>query len=383
MQVTVRVNQQACIAKGIDAPHSTTRIEVPVDQLTADQRAVLAALFKDGNITGLALDTYQDVASDGGLPVTSDFPMLEVAGLTLADLAAALDQHLDRWKQKRTAVAAEKAEKEVKGAADRQQERDYLAQPASTFARQCDGRQMVDADGDMVTSTDMASGRKCSVDKPWMGSFGGNTFYENHSLRTAKKEEVRILCRERNLPLYREAIRLEDEANAAKQATNKARKTQLEAVLKQHGTKIQQERYAAGFLNLEDEALPLLGTATFRPLDDADPTDPTICRFQSITAAEVREQLPEDFCGFDAVEVEFDSAVDAEIVTDDEWKVMQRIRELLPGSEVMVRIHHGYVNWRAPGHAADLYRNAVRVTMKVGEITMHRSYASPKGDYTE
>ena len=170
-----------------------------------------------------------------------------------------------------------------------------------------------------------------------------------------------------------DAKKIEQAAVAAAAAA--ARRTQLEGVLERLGTPAQQGRYAAGLLDLEAEALPLLESEVFAPVDALG-----LGRHTPITDGEVRDMLdPDEYPEPEFVGIIADELDDAKTATDAEWEVMEKIRALLPGAMVKLMTEN---RW-AKDHSedADLFRNAIRVRAAVGAIALERDYASPRGDY--
>lgn len=155
----------------------------------------------------------------------------------------------------------------------------------------------------------------------------------------------------------------EAEAKAkALAAATRQREAQIAAWLAEHGTDAQRKRAARDLLP-EAEVLAAMRDAAFAPLVE-------LPRYRRLTDDDVRDGL--DLHDGQAVEY---TTRDSEAVSDATMALIERIETAMPGCTVEPLDHVGYAADASGRDDPELVRQALRVTMTVGAITMSREYA--------
>lgn len=365
MQVQVKINQPEAIRRGFNA-HSTTRLEVDVATLTQPQRDILAERFKNGELE------FQS-SPDGWY-----------AGLRQTDVAG-LVEYLD------ACVAHESAKKEQQAIADKAREakreewQALLRQPDDEFIVKGVQEGWLYPSGNVGTlGTEAYNVRDIKADLwdrkvPSYTTFSSDWSDTNYGMDAylSKSEAVTAIVHSHNQPIYGAHHAEQSAIKAQKECEKTARKERLDAQLRDAiarlGTDAQKGRLAAGMLDLNEEAIPLIEQEMFAPTAE-------FATYRKITPQQVRDCLPEDWYEPETEKVEFHDPEKVDTCTDEEWLLMERIRVIVPDAEIEINQHCGYIDWSKSGCAASIFRNSISVTLTCGEITATRQFHSPKGD---
>ena len=380
MKILIQIDQKSSLAAGFDAPHSTEVFNLDPGRVPEELRGWLSECYdlRTGEIYSKVqsiLHSWSEDRGDWSAKLTMTLPITEPRVLD------ALVQLNQEYRAARGRYRAWKLESDAAARAA------TLAVIAAGPQRYIQHYRLVDGKlqelGWMDTWCHPRESARARVEL-WRVTWPAN--WDESVVNSPEGQAVLAECERRNaLAMARaladaqaaqtaaDAKKIEQAAVAAAAAA--ARRTQLEGVLERLGTPAQQGRYAAGLLDLEAEALPLLESEVFAPVDALG-----LGRHTPITEDDVRSLLdtteyPEPEC----MEITLTELEPAKTATDDEWELLGKIRAALPGATVTLMVENGW----AKNHEddADLYRNAIRVSITVGAITLERDYASPLGDY--
>lgn len=161
-----------------------------------------------------------------------------------------------------------------------------------------------------------------------------------------------------------ESKRLAQELVDAAAALEREHSTALAALVQEHGSPDQAERYTAGMLPTK-ELRKLVNDVLFAELAD-------VPRYGPITERNVVEH-----CSCDGDDVRFSSSeLENPELDADEFAQLKLVRELAPeGATVEVREHEGYSNNAADGEAGKIVRLGIRVTVEFAGADRSREYA--------
>jgi hypothetical protein len=153
-------------------------------------------------------------------------------------------------------------------------------------------------------------------------------------------------------------------------AVHEDKKRFVAAWIAEHGTADQKARHAAGVLPAE-EVTAAVADEAFAALCDRS-------RYVGLDHLELQAHVRRYPTHHNAVLLPVDLAVtvtNAASVTAEQWKVVEKVREILPDAEIVVRAHS--VRWKKDLNVPPLVAFGVRVTRKIGPFILKREYAAP------
>lgn len=287
--VSIDISRAAAILAG-KTHYGPTIVTVDPSKLTPEQREELAGLpvISRGSDAG-ALDLR---AAHGMMPGYTT-PIVQA---TQDTIARALDEH-------RAARLAHKAKQEADSAREAQEQQGHAARTAREFIdRPASGRITMCGNNSWRVAT---PGLAKSLLSP-----------ELLAAYEAAKQEAQILADDRTAK-----DKARDEAERAKMKAIEAKKAQgLADFVRDHGSPLQQKRREAGLMP-DDEVLNMVRERLFKPLDHMD-------RYKRMKAS----HFPK------ADRVTFETT-DADRATDEQFAIMEAIREMIPGATVTLREH--------------------------------------------
>lgn len=253
MQIQVNIDQAAALRRGIDAPHSTAKIEIIPADLPPDIREWIAAALWDGY--RLDRQGFQD--GIGSIPEPTVAGLVEHAR---ARMAAAAREKTDRVERAR-AEAAEKRAATQRVLDGRVTERRTM----QIWVSRVDGALVVAAPGNRAPGADV-SGEADYVSADWPYYFDASIV--ESGLAQAWAAELRV-GEEAAIKLATERAIARLEAREASEREKAAvlalRTAQIERWIAERGTANQRARHAAGAL-AEQEALDAMCDEVFAPL---------------------------------------------------------------------------------------------------------------------
>lgn len=322
MQVQIRINQKEAIKRGIDAPHSTAKIDINPAEFTQPERDWIASQLYDG----FRLDYYGYV---------------QVPAPTVEGLREAIREELEKPKREAEAKAQREAEKLAECIADlkaRKTKTAHCYEFASGRAKNADYSYPY---FDYPAEMEQAATEQVPGAKEWLAS-----------LETGKAEAIAKAVAQ---------ARANEAACAAEDKAEEERKLAIEQFkqdwIQKHGTDNQRGRLAAGLLP-DAEIVQAITDATFASIQSE--------AYEKLTADDVdcTCQYNED------CKVEFDAG-DDDKATAEQWDALCALKAQLPeNATVQLRWH------KAEREECDqsVLRYSLKATVPIGPMTVSREF---------
>jgi hypothetical protein len=330
MRILCNIDQAACIRAGIDAPHSTSELEIDPASLSQIERDLLAATLSAGHkLSGFSV-----------CPPTAE------------GLRAALAEKLAQ----RAAEATQREQRILVALAAPAE--DWITADAHTMAYRIDRK---DVHKPML------------LDSPRSAYLFDSAAQSDPRIQARRSEIARTVL----APAAAEWQAAHDKAEAedararadaikVAEAKSARRADQIATWIATRATEGMRKRQARGLLPDED-ILGAMADEVFAPVAD-------LARYEPMTADEVRRELGSDDSYGDPEAVDFGTR-DAESAHDEDVALMERIEAAIPGAKCELIEHFGYLKSAAGSDDPELTRFAIRATVTVGELTFKRSFA--------